>query len=294
MVHDRVVDVGDVRLTISEAGVGGRPLLLLHGFTGARNDFERWIEPLAERGWHVVVPDHRGHGDSDKPEAEDAYGFEIFAADALALVDQLGWERFALLGHSMGGMVAQVLTLTAPARVAALVLMDTSHKPLRVDPSLVELGVTTAREHGVHVIADLQSEIDDPLASDAYRRLCEADPDYAARGDRNLRASSPAMYAAMLTAITGPSEDRLDLLAGVGCPALVLVGDQDAPFRKPSERMAATIPDARLAVLPDAGHSPQFESPDAWWAALSGFLDEVADRVDPGQGTAAEPAEVAP
>ena len=277
MVHDRVVDVGDVRLTISEAGVGGRPLLLLHGFTGARNDFERWIEPLAERGWHVVVPDHRGHGDSDKPEAEDAYGFEIFAADALALVDQLGWERFALLGHSMGGMVAQVLTLTAPARVAALVLMDTSHKPLRVDPSLVELGVTTAREHGVHVIADLQAEIDD-----------------AARGDRNLRASSPAMYAAMLTAITGSSEDRLDLLADVGCPALVLVGDQDAPFRKPSERMAATIPDARLAVLPDAGHSPQFESPDAWWAALSGFLDEVADRVDPGQGTAAEPAEVAP
>ncbi len=289
MVHDRVVDVGDVRLTISEAGAGGRPLLLLHGFTGARNDFARWIEPLAERGWHVVVPDHRGHGDSDKPEDEAAYAFEVFAADALALVDQLGWDRFVLLGHSMGGMVAQVLTLTAPERVAALVLMDTSHKPLRLDPSLVELGVTTAREHGVHVIADLQAEIDDPLTSDAYRQLCEADPDYAARGDRNLRASSPAMYAAMLLAITGDTADRLELLADVGCPTLVLVGDQDAPFRRPSERMAATIPDARLVVLPEAGHSPQFESPDAWWAAMTDFLDEVANRVAPGA-----PAEVAP
>ncbi|MFN8040392.1 MAG: alpha/beta hydrolase [Acidimicrobiales bacterium] len=282
MVHDRVVDVGDVRLTISEAGVGGRPLLLLHGFTGARNDFTRWIEPLAERGWHVVVPDHRGHGDSDKPEDESAYAFEIFAADALALVDALGWDGFALLGHSMGGMVAQVLTLMVPDRVAALILMDTSHKRLRVDPGLVELGVSTAREHGVHVIADLQAEIDDPLTSDAYRRLCEADPDYAARGDRNLRASSPAMYAAMLHAITSEGEDRLDLLAEVRCPALVLVGDQDAPFRRPSERMAATLPDARLVVLPDAGHSPQFESPEAWWAAMSGFLDEVADQVAPG------------
>lgn len=276
MVRDRTVSLGEVELTISEAGAGGRPLLLLHGFTGARTDFDRWLEPLAEAGWHVVAPDHRGHGASDKPDDEAAYSFETFAHDALALADLLGWERFVLLGHSMGGMIAQVLTLAAPARVAALVLMDTSHKAVRIDPNLVDLGVATARAEGVHVIADLLSSVDDPLETEAYRRLCEADPDYAAHGDRNLRASSPAMYAAMLTLITSQG-DRLDELAvGVRCPTLVLVGDQDAPFRKPSDRMAAAIPGARLMVLPDAGHSPQFESPDAWWGALSSFLSEVA------------------
>ena len=55
----------------------------------------------------------------------------------------------------------------------------------------------------------------------------------------------------------------------------MLVGEQDAPFIAPSERMAKAIDGARLVVIPDAGHSPQFENPDAWWDALTSFLDEV-------------------
>ena len=80
----------------------------------------------------------------------------------------------------------------------------------------------------------------------------------------------------MLTAITDPAGgDRLDALASVTVPALVLVGEQDTPFLKPSHRMAEAIPGAELAVLPDGGHSPQFESPDHWWKALSTFLERV-------------------
>ena len=58
-------------------------------------------------------------------------------------------------------------------------------------------------------------------------------------------------------------------------PTLVMVGEQDRPLVGPSERMAATIPGACLVVIPDAGHSPQFENPESWWAALSGFLAGV-------------------
>ena len=54
-----------------------------------------------------------------------------------------------------------------------------------------------------------------------------------------------------------------------------MVGEHDAPFRRPSERMAAAIPGARLAVIQGAAHSPQFEAPAAWWAAVSGFLDSL-------------------
>ena len=90
-VNERTVRVGDVDLSIAEAGVGGRPLLLLHGFTGAKEDFAEWLDPLGDAGWHAVAPDHRGHGASSKPTQEDDYSFEILAADTADLVDALGW-----------------------------------------------------------------------------------------------------------------------------------------------------------------------------------------------------------
>ena len=66
-----------------------------------------------------------------------------------------------------------------------------------------------------------------------------------------------------------------DRLASLEMPVLVLVGEQDRPFVGSSERMAKAIPGARLVVIPDAGHSPQVENPEAWWAALTAFLEEV-------------------
>ena len=65
---ERTIDLighgGPVSLAVAEAGAGGRSLLLLHGFTGAKEDFTEWLDPLAELGWHVVAPDQRGHGES--------------------------------------------------------------------------------------------------------------------------------------------------------------------------------------------------------------------------------------
>ena len=63
----RRVPVGDVALEIAEAGEGGRPFLLVHGFTGAKEDFSPFLDDLAALGWHAVAPDLRGHGGSDQP-----------------------------------------------------------------------------------------------------------------------------------------------------------------------------------------------------------------------------------
>ncbi len=92
-----------------------------------------------------------------------------------------------------------------------------------------------------------------------------------------MLASSPAMYAAMLQLITDATSglDRLPDLASITAPTLVIVGDEDTPFLKPSRRMAETIPGAELAVIPDAAHCPQFEAPEAWWSALSDFLSRL-------------------
>jgi pimeloyl-ACP methyl ester carboxylesterase len=276
-VADRVIGVGPVELMVTEAGVGGRPLLLVHGYTGARGDFADFMGRLAQRGWHVVAPDLRGHGQSSQPDQESDYSLASFSGDVLGLADALGWQRFALLGHSMGGMIAQVVVADAPERVVALVLMDTGHGPVPIDPTLVELGAATARQQGMEVIAEFMAalEEDDPLSTEAYRRKVAEDPGYAARGDRNLRAVSPAMYAAMILELTS-ARDRLDSLRSVSVPTLVVVGSQDTPFLEPSRAMADAIAGAELVVVDGGGHSPQFEAPEGWWQALSTFLDELA------------------
>ena len=281
-MNERTVEVagfgGPVSLSLAEAGAGGRPLLLVHGFTGAKEDFTDHLDALAERGWHAVAPDQRGHGTSSKPEDEAAYTFEAFAADVFGLLDELGWERCVVLGHSMGGMVVQTAILDRPERFEGLVLMDTSHRGLRADPELIELGVALARTEGIAAVLAAQEALgaDQPLGTGPHQRLVDTREGYKAFGDRKMLASSAHMYAAMLRTITAAEGvDRLPELAQIRVPTLVLVGEEDAPFRKPSQRMAEAIPGAELVVLPDGGHSPQFECTDLWWKALTDFLDRV-------------------
>jgi pimeloyl-ACP methyl ester carboxylesterase len=282
----RNVRAGGVDLVVAEDGAGGRPILLLHGFTGAKEDFTRGlhsdaspssVDLLVAAGWHVAVPDQRGHGESGKPDDERAYSWDRFADDAVAVADALGWGRFTLLGHSMGGVIAQALTVAHPERVARLVLMDTSHQALQgVDRSQRDTAIAIVREQGIEVLADAMAAQrgQSPLDTEASLRLLAERPGWGEFGDRKVRASAGAMYVTMLAAFF-EAADRLPDLASVTAPTLVIVGEQDAPFLGPSERMASAIPGARLEVIPDAGHSPQFENPDAWWKALSGFLAET-------------------
>ncbi len=281
-MNERTLEVeghgGPISIALAEAGAGGRPLLLVHGFTGAKEDFTDHLEPLAELGWHAVAPDQRGHGASAKPDDESAYSFEAYAADLFGLLDALGWDRCVALGHSMGGMVVQTAILDRPERFEALVLMDTSHRGLKVDEGLVELGVAIARAEGIAAVMAAQDALgpEDALGTGPHQRLLDTREGYKEFGARKMLASSPAMYAAMLQSITAATAvDRLPDLPRIAVPTLVLVGEEDRPFRKPSERMAEAIPGAELVVLPDGGHSPQFEATDLWWKALSDFLARV-------------------
>ena len=272
-----------MELAVVEAGAGGSPLMLLHGFTGAKEDFADWIDAFADRGWHAVAPDHRGHGESGAPGEEADYSLATFADDALGLADALDWSSFVLLGHSMGGMVAQLMALAEPERIRGLVLMDTGHGRVEgVDPELAELAVETARTRGLDVLADLAAERQSPLATPADQRVRRERPGYVEFGERKFRACSPAMYAALATEMLD-HPDRLDRLAGLAVATLVVAGEQDEPFLGPSRRLADTIPGARLAVLADAGHSPQFEAPEAWWEAVVAFLDDLDDLRERGE-----------
>ncbi|HEY7136627.1 MAG TPA: alpha/beta fold hydrolase [Acidimicrobiia bacterium] len=266
-----IVDDG-VGLEVEVRGEGPG-LLLVHGFGGAKEDFADHVEELAATH-RVVVFDHRGHGASDGPEDPDGYTFERYAADTVAVANAAGLGRFRLLGHSMGGMVAQRVVRSDPRRVEALVLMDTSPgTPPALDPDLLDSAAKIALEDGKDVLKtllDAASTLDSP----AHQRLLTERPGFREFEERKWDDLSVAMWAGSIRRIAR-QESQLDALRALTCPTLILVGEQDGAFLEPSRAMAATVPGAELVVIPDAGHSPQFENPDAWISALTGFLERV-------------------
>ncbi len=275
----RQVRAGDIELEIAEAGGGGRPLLMVHGFTGAKEDFGDWWGRLAERGWHVVAPDLRGHGASDHPPRTEDYSLGLFETDLLALVDDLGWDRFVLLGHSMGGMIGQVVAIEHPGRIDGLVLMDTVAGPpegssMAVTMFVMKLGIRAAR---VNAFARLLRK-PPPGSPESVRRLYAERPGYVDWLRAKVLATSLTMAKAMSSELP-KGTDRLPALAALDVPVLVMVGEHDMPgFVEGSRRMAEEIPGASFALLEGAAHNPQLETPEAWWEALTSFLDGLTDR----------------
>ena len=268
----RVTMDDGVALEVTDTG-SGPALLLVHGFGGAKEDFADHVDALAGRH-RVVTFDHRGHGESDDPPDVSAYSLDRMATDVLGVVDTLGIDGFRLLGHSMGGMVARRFVLAHPSRVDALVLMDTSPGPVPgIDPQLAGLAAQVALDDGKDVLRPMLDAAG-TLETPAYLRLLEERPGYRMLEDYKWASLSGVMWAAMAREIVH-QPNQLALLAKVRCPTLVIVGAEDESFVEPSRQMAAVIPGAELVVVPDAGHSPQFENPLPWFDALDGFLAGV-------------------
>jgi pimeloyl-ACP methyl ester carboxylesterase len=268
----RVTMDDGVALEVTDAG-SGPALLLVHGFGGVKEDFTDHIDALA-RHHRVVTFDHRGHGESDDPPDVGAYSLDRMAADVMGVADALGIDGFRLLGYSMGGMVARRVVPAPPARIDTLVLMDTSPGPVEgIDPDALEAGATVALNEGKDVLKPLLDAAG-TLETPAYQRLLRERPGYREFQDRKWAALSAVMWGAMARDMAR-QPDQLALLAHVRCPTLVIVGEQDGSFLEASRRMATTIPGAELVVVPDAGHSPQFENPRVWLDALQRFLAGV-------------------
>jgi pimeloyl-ACP methyl ester carboxylesterase len=199
------------------------------------------------------------------------YSFDRLVADTLAVADATGLASFRLLGHSMGGMLARQVVLRYPERVDALILMDTAPGPVpSFDADLMDLAAEIARTQGK---AELKITLDAfaPLNNAAYERVLAERPGYQEFQDRKWDGVSDVMWAVLVREIARQRDD-LPEFRTITCPTLVIVGELDDPFLQPSHDMANAIADATLVVVPDAGHSPQFENPEAWFAAVSGFL----------------------
>ena len=265
----RVQTDDGVSLAVLVAG-DGPGLLLVHGHGGCKEDFADHLAKLAER-YTVVMPDLRGHGESDKPANADMYSFDRIQRDLLQVADTLGFDTFTILGHSMGGMVVRGLVLDTPERIDALILMDTCAGPIDgFDPELMDLAASVAFNDGkaaLKALLDMASPLDNP----AYQRSLAERPGYQDFVDSKWNALSEVMWGSMVRAIAHQADDS-DRMRAITAPTLVIVGELDLPFREASERMTDAIDGSELVVISGAGHSPQFENPSEWIAAVDAFL----------------------
>jgi pimeloyl-ACP methyl ester carboxylesterase len=268
--------VGEIDVEYGEWGRGERTFVLVHGFTGSRTDFEG-VAPILAQTRRVIAPDLRGHGGTTNVGRPEAYSFEALAQDLTRFLDALEIPSCDLLGHSMGGVVAMLAALAVPERVASLVLMDTSATSFQgTPPEVYVAGSRVAREHGMERLFEAASAMwKDNLPPSVVRLQQTMGVDaYFERVRRNFVAMDPEAFATLGPALSKKS-DLLDQLPGIGCPSLVMVGDEDRGLLEAARALAAGLPNATHVVISDAAHSPQIENPQAWIAALEGHFDRV-------------------
>ena len=247
------------------------PLVLVHGWTGSRHDWDDVASALAGDR-HVVAYDHRGHGDSTHTGDPATYTFEQLVQDLDAVLAELAPApaRIDLLGHSMGGVVVQWWALQNPERVRSLVLMDTAGQASGGLPMLVlKRSAKLGREQGMGAVVD--------AAVAAFGAdLPEADADaLRATLGRSLGAMDPEAFLALAEELQS-HRSVLEELGGLTCPTTVIVGEHDDGLRGAADDLAAAVPGAHLVVIPEAGHSPQRENRGAWLAALHDHLVRFA------------------
>ncbi len=123
----RSIEANGLTFAVDEAGEGDAVAILLHGFPENRSSWRHQLQPLADLGWHVIAPDMRGYGDSDRPRGRDAYRLEHLVADVAALFDACGARRRLLIGHDWGAMVAWDFAIRVARPLDGLVAMNVPH-----------------------------------------------------------------------------------------------------------------------------------------------------------------------
>ncbi len=253
--------VNGTELHYQDTGTGKDVVLLLHAFPLHSGMWKRQIAAL-EKNHRVIAPDYRGLGKS--AASGEPSTMELLAQDVRALLAHLRVERAAVAGLSMGGYLSFELYRQAPGLFRGIALCDTK-AAADTDEGRAnrEKFAQTAIEKGLVWVAD-----------EFVPRLLRPQPDpEAVKEVRSLvNGGTPAGVAAAQRGMAR-RPDTAATLAAIACPALVMVGEQDA-LTPPaeSEKMAAAIKGAKLVKIPGAGHLPCIENPEPFTKALVEFF----------------------
>lgn len=261
-------ELEDLDVAFRDVG-SGDVLVLVHGITGSMRNWALVAPALASR-LRVVSYDQRGHGLTSSPTPPDDYTLDLLADDLRRFVDHLGVERFTLVGHSMGSMVAHTFALAHPERVDRLVLVGATAGPLDdMEREVLSEAAPAAVRDGIEAAWPVHRRLW-PLWQE---HMLAVDPERSERARREFLRTSADGYAGFAHSAV----DRRDLrprLGEIGSPTLVMVGEHDEGRLATTRTIVDGIPGARGVVVPEAGHTPQIENPDAFLESLGTFLSE--------------------
>jgi 3-oxoadipate enol-lactonase / 4-carboxymuconolactone decarboxylase len=263
-----LIEIADTTCFYRLTGRDDAPVLMLAHSLG--QDHGMWDPQIADLSDHfrVLRYDIRGHGASGVTAGD--YRIEQLAADALALADALGIDRFAFCGVSLGGMIGQWLAANAPQRVTAAVLANTS---ATADAARMQARREAVLSGGMASIAEMvMSRFFSP-------RLLASNSPIVASARRTLLATSPVGYAGCCAAIR--DMDLTPALSSIRIPILIVNGELDVSlaWRGLGEVLAREIAGARVVHL-DAAHLSNIERPRAFTSAVLQFLAPPAADSD--------------
>lgn len=292
--NSQFIDIGGARAHVRDEGnKDGMPIVLVHGSMGSLHMWEGWVARLKDRA-RLISVDLPGHGLTGAWPREE-YTIEAYADFLEVLADTLNLDRFALVGHSMGGAVAWTFASTRPDRVSHLILVDSAGIPR--DGGAAPLPIRLAR---LPVIGDLGIWFKPEFLvkrslTEVYADPAMVTPERVTRY-AELQRFPGNRHATLLRART---QEPLDptVLKRLAVPTLILWGAEDRWVpRGDAFRFQHSIKGSKLALFEKLGHNPMEEDPAATAAAVDAFLPaSLAPRAEPGpklEPQRAEPTDV--
>jgi pimeloyl-ACP methyl ester carboxylesterase len=258
--------VNGVATRVLVSGESGTPVVFVHGAGGRAERWARNLDALAAAGYHAYAPDLPGHGFAAKGPGV-ACSVPAYRDFLAGFVDAIGAAQAVLIGTSLGGHVAAAYAAGNPGRVRALVLAGSL--------GLVPVGV----EARLRVQAGLADQGREGIRAKLQRIFLDASLVTDETVEEDFRVNNSPGAKESFAALGRYVAERLDddvvgaQLAAAGLPTLLVWGEQDRSVDLSVGKAAAgVIPGARLVVLPDAGHAPYFERPEAFNRAVIDFL----------------------
>ncbi len=234
----------------------GPTLLLSHGYSATCRMWDGQIAALRDR-WQVIVWDMRGHGESDAPSDQTAYSEAATVGDMHAILQACNVQRAVVAGLSLGGYMSLAFHARHPEMVRALMLFDTG-PGFRKDTAR-EAWNARARARG------------DELDARGFAALGPSDEVRMSR-----HRSAAGLAGAARGMLTQRDDSVIRSLETISVPTLVLAGANDTNFLAATDYMAAKIPGATKAIIPDAGHASNLHQPEAFNRAVAAFLEQLA------------------
>jgi 3-oxoadipate enol-lactonase len=258
------VVVNGIQLGYEIVGENGPPLLLLHGFGMNRTIWMDMVnQNLADQ--LTILPDLRGHGESDVPEG--VYTMSLMADDISRLLDYLGFDQIIICGHSMGGYVALAFAEKYPEKILGLGLITTR--------SIADSEETKANRYALAAKVEKQGTI---IMAKSLAPKLTSDPRIIEQTYQILMGTAPL---GVIGASLGMAErpNRTGVLDQLLQPALVVAGEQDQiiPVEEAQE-MVKHLKHGDFLSIPGTGHLPMIETPEMLSKGLFDLLQSVKDH----------------